>query len=124
MTLLAADAIGLCSGMVCILNVAIVATDTTGQRFHGAMARSAINQVIRVSACRRMVRGPNATLMTIQTISKIANVGVTFHTVARRGCGCVVVTVLLRYEGMAGGTITVGGYALMALVAEPLRIKL
>lgn len=123
MTLLAADAVGVCGNMVRILDIGAVATDTTSQWFHRGMAGSTIYRVGGV-VCSGMVRSTDTSLVTTETICKVANVGVALGAVTGGCIQGVMMCVLLRHKGMTRRAITVGGYSLMTLVTQALRIKL
>lgn len=64
MTFLAADAIGFGGSMVSRLDIAAMAADTAGQRFHGGMTGGTIDRVAEVCCCA-MVRGADAALVTV-----------------------------------------------------------
>lgn len=120
---LAVNTVSVGRSVMRILDITTVTTDTAGQRLHGGMAGSAINRAVGVAgSC--MMWSFDLTLVTGQAIGQFTYVGMTLCTVARSRSRCIVVTILLRNEGMTGRAIAVGGDTLVALVTQTLGIKL
>lgn len=109
-------------GMMGVLDVATVTADTAGKWSHCRMAGSAIDRVGRIIRGGMMGRSDLA-LMAAETVGQIADIGVTFCTVAGSGSDSIMMAVLLGDEGVARGAVTIGGNAFVALVAEALRVE-
>lgn len=122
-TFLATGTICIGNGVVGTLNIPAVTTNTTGQGLHSCVTGSAINRVVRI-CCGSMMRGTDTTLMTTETISQGADIGMTLGTIAALGLCCRMVRILLRHERVATCTVSVGRYTFMTLVTQALRIQL
>jgi hypothetical protein len=123
MTGLAVNAVSVGHTVMCILDIATVTTDAAGQRLHGGMAGSTINRAAWVAG-RRMMWGFDLTLVAGEAIGQVADIGMAFCTVTGSCSRCIVVTILLRNEGVAARAIAIGRHTLMTLITQPLGIKL
>ncbi len=98
------------------------------ERRHGGVTGGAVDRIARrrragIILGGEMVGRADFAHVAFEAIGEVADVGVTLGAVAARGFGCGVMSVLLGDEGVAAGAIAAGGDTLVALAAQPLRVK-
>jgi hypothetical protein len=119
---LTTDAVAIGSNMVLVTDTASVTVKATICRTHGAVTTGTVDWIGRISRSGIMVRGLNAPLVAIQTISQITDVAVTLSAITtgrRRG---TVVRVCPRHKTVALSTVTTGRYSGMTLFTKALLI--
>jgi hypothetical protein len=119
MAILTADTASAGCSVVGILYVTTVATDAAGQRLHSCMTRGAIDRVGGI-VCSSVVRSTDTTLVTSETITEVAYVGMALGTVTGRRIRSIMVCILLRNKRMTACTVTICRNTFMTLVTQTL----